>query len=133
MKYLNPIILTSLVCLTGCASPVTVVDYYDLSSDALGNMRGMTFLQEQILVDGEYADLGIVEGFSCRRDPRADVMAEGSKTMKIALEQLKLNAAASGGAHVTTPQCVINEGMDLSNNCFDSLTCTAHAVARAPL
>ncbi len=70
MKHTRILYLTALACLCGCATPAKVVDYYDLPSSALVNLRGMTVLPEQVLSDSDYIDLGVVTGFSCGRIPK---------------------------------------------------------------
>jgi len=128
MKYTRILFLTALACLCGCATPARVVDYYDLPSSALVNLRGMTVLPEQVLSNGEYSDLGVVTGFSCRGVRKGAVNFDDSKSRARAVEQLKLNAAAIGAAHVTAPQCVVSEKINMNNNCWTSLTCTGHAL-----
>ncbi len=131
MKYTNSFFLVVLACLCGCATPVKVVDYYDLPSSALGSLRGMTILPEDVLSNAEYSDLGIVTGFSCRGVRKGAVNFDDSKSRGKATEQLKLNAAVMGAYHITTPQCVVSEKMDMTNNCWTSLTCTGHALVLA--
>ena len=131
MKQSRILFLTALACLCGCATPAKVVDYYDLPSSALVNLRGMTVLPEQVLSDSDYIDLGVVTGFSCGRIPKGTANMSDSDPGRKAVEQLKLNAAALGAQHVTTPQCVVRDKVDMTNNCYASLTCTGHALLEA--
>ena len=131
MKNSNSFFLVVFASLCGCATPVKIVDYYDLPSNALGNLRDMTILPEQVLSDAEYFDLGIATGFSCSRVRTSAGSFDDEKFNSMAVEQLKLNAAAMGAEHITTPQCVVSEKMDMTNNCWASLTCTGHGLVLA--
>jgi hypothetical protein len=135
MNYSRTLIFVALAGLCGCATPVKIVDYYDLPSSALSNLRSMTVLPEQDLSEGDYTDLGVVSGFSCNLSRRSAVNFEYAEFEKKAVEQLRLNAAVMGAAHITTPQCIEREKLDMTNNCWTSLTCNSHAlieVAAAP-
>ena len=135
MNYSRTLIFVALAGLCGCATPVTDVDYYDFPSSALYNLRSMTVLPEQELSEGDYTDLGVVSGFSCNLSRRSAVRFEYAEFKKKAVEQLRLNAAVMGAEHFTTPQCIEREKMDMTNNCWTSLTCNSHAlieVAAAP-
>lgn len=123
MNY-KPSILTAAACLlSACATPVNLHNYYNTPSFALEKVRGMTFLSEQQLSDGKYFDAGTATGFSCRRDKKAEMLLEGSKTKRFAFDQLILSAAELGADFIGPPECAVREGIDLSNNCVDSLTC----------
>ncbi len=131
MKYTKLLFIVALACLGACATPVKVVDYYDLPSSALANLRSMTVLPEHAKSNGEYTDLGVVSGFSCNLSRRSAVNFDYAEFKKNAVEQLKLNAAVMGAEHVTTPHCIEREKMDLTNNCWTSLTCNSHALVGA--
>ena len=131
MSNSNLLLLIIAVCLTGCATPHKRLDYYDQSTETLRNYTQMTFFTEAALTDSQYTDLGLVSGFSCMRDQGSGWTEDGSKTRTTVMNQLKLNAAALGVTHITTPQCVVSEKMDLTNNCWASLTCTSHALQLA--
>jgi len=128
MNNTRTLFFVALACLGGCATPVKVVDYYDLPSSALANLRSMTVLPEQVLSDSEYTDLGTVSGFSCSSSRRSAESFDDEEISKNAIEQLKLNAAVMGAEHITTPHCIEREKMDLANNCWTSLTCNSHAL-----
>ena len=135
MKYTKLLFLISLACLGACATPARVVDYYDMPSSALHNLRGMEFLSEQVVSEGDYANLGIATGFSCGHVPKGAVNGGESEPRRKAVEQLKLNAAVMGAEHVSTPYCVVSDKIDLTNNCHASITCSGVAlrqVAAAP-
>ena len=129
MNHRILIVLITTALLSGCGTPMKVLDYYDMPSDALVRVGGITVLTEQEAADDKYATLGVATGFSCRRDPRAKMLAEDSITNRNAFDQLILSAADLGADFVSTPKCTVREGIDLSNNCTDSLTCTAQAFA----
>ena len=131
MKMTNLYFVAVFASLCGCATPVKVVDYYDLPSSALGSLRGMTILPDDVLSDSEYSDLGIATGFSCSRVRIGTGSFDDEKFNHMAVEQLKLNAAAMGAHHITTPQCVVSEKLDMTNNCWASLTCTGHGLVLA--
>ncbi len=131
MKYPNTLIFVALASLCGCATPVKVVDYYDLPSSALANLRSMTVLPEHEKSDGDYTDLGVVSGFSCGRVRQDILISNGTDPMRKAIEQLKLNAAALGAEHVTKPVCIARDKVDFTNNCFASITCNSHALIEA--
>ena len=135
MNYSRTLIFVALAGLCGCATPVKVVDYYDLPSSALANLKSMTVLPEHAKSKSKYTDLGVVSGFSCSLSRRSAVKFDYAEFEKNAVEQLKLNAAVMGAEHFTTPQCIEREKMDMTNNCWTSLTCNSHAlieVAAAP-
>ena len=128
MKIQTLILTIAFALLFGCAAQVQSVNYHDLSSEALSSIRGMTQLPELALSDGTYTDVGVVEGLSCRRNKFSDAESGSSASMSMAVEQLKLKAAALGADHITTAECVQNDKMDLSNNCWSTLICTSHAL-----
>jgi len=135
MKYTKLLFIVALACLGACATPARVVDYYDLPPSALQNLRGMAILHEQAVSEGGYTNLGIVTGFSCGRVPEDAANGGESEPRRKAIEQLKLNAAAMGAEHITTPHCIVSDKIDFTNNCHASITCTGHAllqVAAAP-
>lgn len=120
--------LTLLLPLAGCATPIKTVDYYDLPTEALVKIRNMQQVPESTILDGSYTDVGIVTGMSCHLNRIEGANAQGSESRKIAFEQLELNAALLGADHISTPQCVVNQKMDLTNNCWTSLVCESHAL-----
>lgn len=132
MKTSTLVLLTAIISLPGCATAVKVNDYYDTPSDALERYRRITILSEQNLVEGAYVELGVATGFSCRRDAKAEMLMENSRTNRIAFDQLKLSAAKLGADFISTPACTVREGIDLSNNCVDSLTCKSNSYVRQP-
>lgn len=120
--------LAAIIGLSGCATTVTVLDYYDMDSDVLKRIKGMSIVEEQLVLTSEYTDLGIVKGFYCHRNRVVHELADSPVAMRDAIDQLKLRAASKGADRISTPQCVVSENMDLTNNCWASLTCSGHAL-----
>ena len=133
MNKLTFLKLTLLLPLAGCATPIKTVDYYDLPTEALVKIRNMQQVPESVIQGGSYTDVGIVTGISCHLNRFEGANAEGSESRQIAFEQLELNAALLGADHISTPQCVVNEKMDLTNNCWTSLVCESHALKLSQL
>jgi len=128
MNRLTILKLTLLLPLAGCATPIKTVDYYDLPTEALVKIRNMQQVAESEILDSSYTDVGIVTGMSCHLNRIDDATARGPKSRQIAFEQLEMNAALLGADHISTPQCVVNQTMDLNNNCWTSLVCQSHAL-----
>ena len=131
MRNSTHILLVASYCLSGCAAPVVVLDYYDMESDALSKIRGMTILEEQAMSTGDFTDLGVVKGFSCEKNKATDPRADTPEAKRNAVDQVKLRAAAKGAKHISTPQCDINEHLDLTNNCWTTIACKSHALKAA--
>ena len=128
MKEPTLILPLAIALLSGCATQIKTMDYYDLPTESLNNLRAMTQLPELALSDENYTDVGVVTGLSCRRNTAVDPESGSPASENIAMDQLKLKAAALGADHITTPQCVRSDKMDLSNNCWSTLICTSHAL-----
>ena len=136
MNFGNSLIALSVFCIfcvlgmSGCATPVASIDYYDVDTATLRRIKPMTIIDEETVSSGNYKDLGKVTGMHCRRTPPAGGgyrgQIEGPK--RTAIDQLKLRAAKKGASHVTTPECVVNESMDLANNCWSSIKCSSKAL-----
>ena len=120
------------LAMSGCATPVASIDYYDVDTATLKIIKPMTIIDEQTLASGDYKDLGKVTGMHCRRTPPAGGGYRGQRKgpKRTAIDQLKLRAARKGASHITEPQCDINESMDLSNNCWSSIKCSSKALSR---
>ena len=114
-------------CFCGCATPIKVLDYYETDSAALAKIRHMKVVDEDALSSNDYTDLGVMDGIYCNRAPW-DPAASADNARRRALDQLTLRAAMVGADYITTPQCVLNKGMDLSNNCWATLVCSSHAL-----
>ena len=119
-----------MLSLSGCATPVASIDYYDVDTATLKRIKPMTVIDEQTLASGNYKDLGKVTGMHCRRTPPAGGGYGGNTAgpKRTAIDQLKLRAAKKGASHITEPQCDINESMDLANNCWSSIKCSSKAL-----
>jgi hypothetical protein len=118
--------------MSGCATPVASIDYYDVDTATLERIKSMTVIDDATLASGDYKDLGKVTGMHCRRTPPAGGGYRGQikGPKRTAIDQLKLRAAKKGASHITEPQCDINESMDLSNNCWSSIKCSSKAMSR---
>ena len=115
-------------CAAACAAPVPQIDYYDVETEALERIRGMTIVDEESMPEGSYRSLGTVDGLYCdrnqlRMDPGAD------ETRRIAIEQVMLKAAVLGAEHIGTPTCETRSSIDMTNNCMATVICTAEALA----
>jgi hypothetical protein len=114
--------------LTGCATPIKTVDYYDMPTEALLKIRGMQQFPDSVLTDNNYTDAGIVTAMSCRRNTTTDSESGGAESERKTFDQLEILAALLGADHITVPNCVENDEMDLNNNCWSSLVCESHAL-----
>ncbi len=118
------------VLTTGCASAVPQIDYYDVDTEALQRLRGLTVLDDPTIERGNYQVLGDVEGLFCDRNQMYGVGSAEAK--RVAVDQLKIRAAQLGADHISTPSCEVSESMDLTNNCWNSVMCSAEALAVQP-
>ena len=118
------------MCLAACAAPVPQVDYYDVETEALERIRGMTILDEANIAAGGYRSLGTVKGLFCDRNQvLGSPGADGER--RVAVEQVKLKAAALGAEHISKPSCEARPSVDMTNNCMATVICTAEALASA--
>ena len=129
MRNSIPILLAASSYLTACATPI--LDYYDMEADTLRRIRGMTIVEEQAISIDDYTDLGVVRGSFCERNRNIDPRADTPEARRDAVDQVKLRAAAKGAEHISTPQCDVNEQMDLVNNCWSAIACESHALKAA--
>ena len=126
----KPTIAISLMlagALAGCASAVPVVDFYDSDSDTLRRFQTITVLDGASANAKNLKKLGAVEGIYCNRNSR-QVSVDDHLAETQAVDQVKLKAARVGANYITTPQCVIRDSGDLTNNCFSTLVCTSSAL-----
>ena len=84
----------------------------------------MQVVSAQSVFEDEYIELGAVEGFFCHK--MRGQLTPGAE--RDAIDQVKLKAAGIYADHVTTPQCVIDEGVDFMNNCFAKTVCNSSAM-----
>ena len=124
-------ITLGLLVLSGCAAPVATIDYYDVDTATLRRIKPLEVIDETVLASGNYKKLGNVSGFHCRRaQGMGGYGADKAAAQQTAIDQIRLRAAKKGASHITTPQCVVNETMDLTNNCWASIRCTSGALRR---
>lgn len=117
-------------CVAACAAPVAQIDYYTVETEALERVRGMTVLDEASVSTGDYESLGTADGLYCQRNQLRMPPGE-SGARRIATEQVMLRAAMMGAEHISTPVCETRSKMDLTNNCFSTVICTAEALVPA--
>jgi hypothetical protein len=116
------LLMTGMV--TGCATAVPVVDFYDTDSDTLRRFQDIVVLGD---TSADAKSLGEVEGIYCKKTPgQASVDDPLAKAQ--AIDQVKLKAAAKGANYVTAPQCIVNNSGDVANNCYSTVVCTAAAL-----
>lgn len=125
MKSRNLLFGTVLIGIaTGCAAPLPEIDYYSVETEALERLRGITILDDASIAAGDYESLGEVKGMYCERNNRKGPESQ----RRYAVEQMKLRAAKLDADHVSTPVCEARAGMDMTNNCWATLTCRAKAL-----
>ena len=74
-----------------------------------------------------YRSLGTADGLYCQRNQlRMPPGASGAR--RIATEQVMLRAAIMGAEHISTPACETRSKLDMTNNCFSTVICTAEAL-----
>jgi hypothetical protein len=115
--------------LTGCATAVPVVDFYDTDSDTLRRFQIISVLDGAFADAKDLKELGEVEGIYCKKT-RGQVAVDDHLAEAQAIDQVKLKAAKKGANYITAPQCVIRDSGDFTNNCYSTLVCTSSA-ARA--
>ena len=129
MQFKNTLVALCLILLSGCAAAVGSVDYYDVDTETLKRIKPLLIVDEQAVQSSDYKELDAVSGMHCKRTRLTDgyggAMAAAERT---AIDQVKLRAAGKGATHITSPECVINETMDLVNNCWASIKCTSTAM-----
>ena len=114
--------------LAGCATAVPVVDFYDSDSDTLRRFEIITVLDHASANAKDLKNLGEVEGIYCTKTHR-QVSVDDRLAEAQAIDQVKLKAAEKGAHYITTPQCVIRDSGDFTNNCYSTLVCTSSAFA----
>ena len=123
------IIALALLGMSGCAAPLATIDYYDLNSATLRKIKPIEVIDTATLASGNYKALGNVAGFHCRRAEGMGGYGEDkAAAQQTAIDQIRLRAARKSATHITTPQCVVNETLDLLNNCWASIRCTSSAL-----
>lgn len=125
IRFQNLVVVATLL-VAGCASPLPQLDYYDIETEALQKIRGMTIIEEDAREYRSYRELGEVQGLYCNRTKAYAGSPESS-----AVDQVKLRAAIKGADHIGTPQCETRTTWDFTNNCFSTVTCSAAALVQA--
>ncbi len=124
-----PLLSVVLLSVSACAAPLLIVDFYDMDSETLKRYAGMQFVAEQSISEDEYIDLGAVQGLYCHKT-QGELYSGAERD---AVDQVKLKAAAIDADHMITPQCVIDERVDLTNNCFSKTICSSRALKAVSL
>ena len=121
------IILLLQSALAGCATAVPVVDFYDSDSDTLHRFQIITVIDGASASGKDLKKLGEIEGIYCNKT--YGQVSVGHHTAEAqAVDQVKLKAAEKGANYITTPQCVIRDSGDFTNNCYSTLVCTSSAL-----
>lgn len=126
----NPTITIPLMlacALGGCTTAVPVVDFYDSDSDTLRRFQTITVLDGASADAKNLKELGAVEGIYCNKT-YGQVSVDDPIAKAQAVDQVKLKAAKKGAHYITTPQCVIRDSGDFTNNCYSTLVCTSSAL-----
>ena len=129
MTNSNLLLVATTLCLCACATPIKVLDYYGTDSATLSKIRNLKVVDDNAPSDGTFTDLGVVNGLFCNRAPQ-NPDASSDIAERQAKDQVRLRAAELGADFITAPQCTLNSKMDLSNNCWATLVCTSHALAK---
>ncbi len=88
-----------------------------------GSYQAARIRNEKTMV-AKYARIGRVKGIYCQKQP-GDTTTENQRE---AIDQVKLKAARLGATHISAPICTLSEGLDMTNNCFDKIVCSAFAL-----
>ncbi len=111
---------------TGCATAVPVVDFYDTDSDTLRRFQSIVVLES---TSADAKSLGEVEGIYCKKT-HGQASVDDPLAKAQAFDQVKLKAAAMGANYITTPQCIVNNSGDVANNCYSTVVCAASALKK---
>lgn len=112
---------------SGCAAPISRIDYYDVETDALQRIRDMGQVDAAAIEAGSYSDLGEVGGLFC---PTQWIWLNSPEAGRMAVDQVIIRAAQLGATHISTPICEANDSMDMTNNCMSTLKCKARALRK---
>ena len=124
-NFVATLLVAAVILCSGCGAPIPRIDYYDVETDALQRIRGMGELDAAAIEDGSYSDLGEVGGLFC---PTQGIWLNSPEAERMAVDQVKIRAAQLGATHISTPTCVADESMDMTNNCFATIKCSARAL-----
>ena len=109
---------------TGCATAVPVVDFYDTDSDTLRRFQNIIVVED---TSANAKSLGEVEGIYCKKT-HGQASVDDPLAKAQAIDQVKLKAAAMGANYITAPQCIVNDSGDVANNCYSTVVCAASAL-----
>jgi len=113
--------------LCGCASPLPQLDFYKADAEALRLYSRMVVLEEVAAGNGEYRDLGEVEGLYCNRT--WGITIDHDEATRSAIDQVKLRAAGKGADAFSAPSCETSTTVDMTNNCMATVRCHSRAWA----
>jgi hypothetical protein len=112
--------------LVGCVGAVPIVDFYEADAETLRRFGGIEIVHEH---DG-FEDLGELKGLQCDRIAATRSPHEPA-ARAVAIDQLRLKAAARGADAIADPHCRISTDLDWANNCFSTVLCISHALRRS--
>ena len=113
--------------LCGCASPLPLLDFYEADADALRHYSRIVVLEQVAAGNGEYRDLGEVEGLYCNRT--WGITIDPDEATRSAIDQVKLRAAGKGADAISAPSCETSTTVDMTNNCMATVRCHSRAWA----
>jgi hypothetical protein len=122
-RHLGPALL--IVLLAGCSvpRPWERVELDDIPAAKFAEIDALPELRRDIGTPmPRYADLGQVEGVSCKRSRKEVASWED------AIRRTKYRAMQKGGNAITDLYCEQPQGRSLTTLCYESVRCTAKAV-----
>jgi hypothetical protein len=96
----------------------------DIPEDKIAEIDRVPEIEAQPLPTAAYADLGPVEGVSCKRSSREVASWED------AIRRTKYRAMQKGGNAIANLSCEAPKGLSATTLCRESIRCTASAVKR---
>jgi hypothetical protein len=123
MLFRYPVTLLACVAVAGCGSFVPTVDLTKLSNEDLHKVRSIQIMDDNKLAEANYQILTVVEGHSCQNKTW-----DKPATRVGAIEQLKFHAWEYGANAISNIQCGGREGTSVHTNCWELVSCTAHAL-----
>jgi len=114
-----------IILLAGCSvpKPWERVELDDIPSSKFAEIDALPDIRRDTGAPlPRYADLGQVEGVSCKRSRREMASWED------AIRRTKYRAMQKGGNAITNLSCEEPKGSSLTTLCYESVRCTAQAV-----
>lgn len=113
-----------LASLPGCAAPKPWerVQLDEIPRDRITEIDALPEVNADELPTKRYADLGPVEGISCKRGSKE------SASWEDAIRRTKFRVLQKGGNAIANLDCEAPRGMSLTTMCYESIRCTASAV-----